>query len=60
MGTGRMGDTEGVECACMERGRMCVYGKDGVCVHGERMDVYREKGWTVHAWGEDVLYGRVE
>ena len=27
---------EGVECACMGRGRVCAYGKGGVCMHGER------------------------
>ena len=28
--------TEGVECVCTGRGRMCVYERGGVCVHGER------------------------
>ena len=29
---------EGVECACIGRGKICVYGRGGVCVHGERND----------------------
>ena len=44
--------TEGVECVCMRRGRMCVYRRGGVCVHGEREDVRIQKGWSVCGWGE--------
>ena len=41
---------EGVECACMGRGRVCVYGRGGVCMHGrgEERCVYT-KGWSVCA-----------
>ena len=53
---------EGLECACMGRGSMCVYGRGVVGLHGEMcvyrrggvcMDGEREKGWSVCGWGED-------
>ena len=33
---------EAVECACMGRGRVCIYGRGGVCMHEEREGVYIE------------------
>ena len=41
---------EGVECACMGRGRVCAYGRGRVCVHGEVEGVYME--------GVECAYGR--
>ena len=35
---------EGLECACMEREKMCVYGRGEVC-----MD--EREGWSVHGRG---------
>ena len=43
---------EGVECVCVGRGRMCVYGRGGVCVHREREDMCIWKGLSVRASGE--------
>ena len=45
---------EGVECACMGRGRVCAYGKGGVCMHGEREDVCIWKESSVHGEREGV------
>ena len=47
---------EGVECACMGRGRVCIW--KGLSVHGERVCIW--KGLGVRAWGEEgSVYGRV-
>ena len=41
---------EGIKCACMVRGRVCIW--KGWSVHREREDVCIWKGWSVRVWGE--------
>ena len=50
---------EGVECACMGRGRVCI-GKGSSGAHGEREVVCIWKRLSVKAWGEGVYMEGVE